>query len=687
MTKTSSEYVAAHRRREHDLSLAIRGEDVPFGVDNLPAAADPARKERCRLSLVAFALEYFPESYYLPMSPGQRADMETMQRVATEGGAYAFAAPRADGKTTRCETATLWAMLYGHRRCVPVVGSDAAAAREIFESIKHELRTNELLRADFPVPCWAAVLSEDVALKAKGWTWGGVKLGMEWGKNKIVLPQLEGADGSGGVVVCRGITGRLRGMRIKIGKRPVRPDMFVIDDPQTDESAASTQQCITREKIILGAIMGSKGAKTTIAAMMPCTILRAGDLAARFLDHKVHPDWHGRTRSLVTAWPKEHGGLWKEYRRMRREESQEAANEFYRANRAAMDEGAVMDWPERYDANEDSAVQSAENLLCDRGEEVFQAEYQNAPIEPGRTDRPYVLTVEDVQARATERKVLVVPARHKTLVLGADVNEYGIHAAAVAFDNEMSGAVVWYGVHAGPDGAAITESGAPEIERKKAVYEALVAFGASVARLPFVAEVGSDPAPVAGTLMIDGGYFGDVVRRYVEGPGRTLGMQVMSAKGFHGSCNAKARYQPTARFLIGRPREQCHMSEGPVLGRFVAFNACYWREVWQKAWLAAPGNIGGLDLFAGRHREFAAQLTREQLAQKINTPLGPIWDWRSEPGRHDFGDAVSLCYVGAAWGGIGTGGRVETKRAPSAARVLIARPSGMGMHRIGGLGR
>jgi hypothetical protein len=663
--------MAARRR---DLRHVLEEEEeVPFGADGLPTVSDPARKERCRSSLEAFAREYFPESYYLPISPGQRADLETMQRVATEGGAYAFAAPRSDGKTTRCETATLWALLYGHRKCVPVVGADAGAAREIFESIKYELRTNEALRADFPVPCWLAALSEDIALKAKGWTWGGAKMEAEWGKNKIVLPQVAGADGSGGVVVCRGITGRLRGMRIKIGKRPVRPDLFVIDDPQTDESAASDQQCATREKIILGAIMGSKGAKTTIAAMMPCTILRSGDLAARFLDHKIHPDWHGRTRSLVTEWPKEHGGLWREYRRLRREVSHEAADEKYLANRDAMDAGAVLDWPERFDANEHSAIQSAENLLCDRGEEVFMAEYQNAPLSEQQRS-VYDLKWEHVAKHYLPGRMRgeLAPAA-KMVVAATDINLYGLHSVCTAFANDLTGWVPWYGVTGGRDGGVIGQESEPETELKSKVFDALVRTGEQIAGLRLA---GPDRKPEGVTAWwIDAGYMGDVVRRYIDGPGRVVGVQIRAARGF-----SAAKYRPFGVHLIGQPREQCHMSESPVVGRFIALCVDYWREVWQKALLAEVDAPGSLSLFdpgpGSHHRNFAEQVTRERLAGKApHSITGQMeWTWITQPGRHDYGDCMTMAYAAAAWGGIGTTGQPE-RRAPPAARAVIYRPS------------
>ena len=32
-----------------------------------------------------------------------------------------------------------------------------------------------------------------------------------------------------------------------------------------------------------------------------------------------------------------------------------------------------------------------------------------------------------------------------------------------------------------------------------------------------------------------------------------------------------------------------------------------------------------------------------------------VWVWNTAPGEHDFGDCMTMLYVGAAFGGIGTG--------------------------------
>ena len=96
-----------------------------------------------------------------------------------------------------------------------------------------------------------------------------------------------------------------------------------------------------------------------------------------------------------------------------------------------------------------------------------------------------------------------------------------------------------------------------------------------------------------------------------------------------------------------------------TLGRYIAFNADYWREVSQKAWLGTPNGPGSLSLFDGaRHVEFAEQICREKLLEKLPGQYGTVWRWATAPGWHDYGDALTMCYVAATCGGIGTSGQV-----------------------------
>jgi hypothetical protein len=49
----------------------------------------------------------------------------------------------------------------------------------------------------------------------------------------------------------------------------------LIDDPQTDESARSPSQCMTRERILAGAILGLAVPGRKIAGLMTLTVRAA----------------------------------------------------------------------------------------------------------------------------------------------------------------------------------------------------------------------------------------------------------------------------------------------------------------------------------------------------------------------------------------------------------------------------
>jgi hypothetical protein len=83
---------------------------------------------------------------------------------------------------------------------------------------------------------------------------------MTWTNSEIVIATIPGSNSSGGIIRVAGITGRIRGMKFK---RPdgktIRPELVIIDDPQTDESAQSLVQCAKRERVLAGAILGLAG--------------------------------------------------------------------------------------------------------------------------------------------------------------------------------------------------------------------------------------------------------------------------------------------------------------------------------------------------------------------------------------------------------------------------------------------
>ena len=103
------------------------------------------------------------------------------------------------------------------------------------------------------------------------------------------------------------------------------------------------------------------------------------------------------------------------------------------------------------------------------------------------------------------------------------------------------------------------------------------------------------------------------------------------------------------------------MTEWPI-GRGLAYNADYWREISQRGWLGSVGAPGTCSIYAGHHRDFAEQCSREKLVEKLEGKAGMYWRWNSAPGKHDYGDALTMAYVAAAWQGIGTSGPPKRRR-------------------------
>ncbi len=129
-----------------------------------------------------------------------------------------------------------------------------------------------------------------------GQLYKGKRTQIGWTAKEVVLPTIEGSSASGAIIKVAGLTGRIRGMKFKRPDgRTVRPSLVVLDDPQTDESARSLSQCANRESILAGAVLGLAGPGKKISGIMPCTVIRPGDMADNILDRNRHPEWNGET--------------------------------------------------------------------------------------------------------------------------------------------------------------------------------------------------------------------------------------------------------------------------------------------------------------------------------------------------------------------------------------------------------
>ncbi|QOJ01036.1 MAG: phage terminase large subunit family protein [Phycisphaeraceae bacterium] len=432
------------RARLRNAMLSLSGRDI----GDLPSIADPVRRARAARDFQYFCETYFGQTFHLKWSDDHLKVIAKIEQAVLEGGLFAMAMPRGSGKTSLCEVACLWALLYGHREFVALIGSDEEHAAGMLDSIKAELENSEILGADFPEVCHPIRSLEGIHQRASGQLYQGRQTHIGWTAREIILPTIAGSVASGAIIRVAGITGRIRGMKHKrVDGVSVRPSLVLIDDPQTDESARSPSQCANRERILAGAILGLAGPGRKIAGLMTLTVVRPDDLADRILDRDKHPQWQGERTKMVYSFPTA-DRLWMEYARLRAEglkadRGGAEATAFYKANREEMDAGAAIAWPERFNHDELSAVQHAMNLRL-QNEAAFFAEYQNEPL-PEIEVADDLLSTDQITARVNGHARGLVPLGCSHLTMFVDVQGKALFYVVAAWEDDFTGSVIEYG--------------------------------------------------------------------------------------------------------------------------------------------------------------------------------------------------------------------------------------------------
>jgi hypothetical protein len=291
MTTATAEKRHRKRSAQYSAARSLAGREI----GPLPPVRNPRRKAATWRSLATYATTYFPHTYTLPFSDDHREVIHGLETRITTGQLKAFGMPRGSGKSVLCDTATLWALSTGRVEFAALLGADEQAAIGHLETLKLELSTNDLLAEDWPEICYPIRCLEGIAQRAGGQLYRGRPTHLGWTKKRATLPFIPGSRAAAATVRVAGLTGSFRGMKFtRPDGRTVRPQLVVIDDPQTDESARSPAQCENRLGLLNGAVLGLAGPDRRISAVMPCTVIRPGDMADETLDSDKNPAWHGQ---------------------------------------------------------------------------------------------------------------------------------------------------------------------------------------------------------------------------------------------------------------------------------------------------------------------------------------------------------------------------------------------------------
>jgi ribosomal protein L35AE/L33A len=643
-------------RRDRDRSKSGRD------IGEIPAVVNRKRREDCRHNFRLYCETYHSATFCLAWSPDHLKVIAAVEGAVLRGELVVYAMPRGSGKTSLEEVAAEWAMNFGHRSFVAIIGSTEDHAAGMLDSIKTEYETNDLLLEDFPEIVHPIAKLERINNRARGQTYRGKPTHITWKDREIRLPTIPGSPASGGIIRVAGITGAVRGMK---AKRPgdgqtIRPSLVLIDDPQTDDSARSPKQVADRERVLKGAILGLAGPNVRIAGLATVTVVAPDDLAERLLDRKRHPAWQGQRMKLVYAWPTR-VELWEQYAELRRKGQRDGtgtgdADAFYLANREAMDEGAEVAWPERKHDDERSAIQHAWNIRIDRGESAFHAEYQNEPI-PETQIEASDMSAPEISEKTNGKKRGAIPLGCQRLTMFTDCQGEALYWMVCAWEENFTGYVVDYGCF--PDQRRsyftlreITKRLSDVTKAKSAegrLMEGLRMLHDEQLRREWTREDGS--VMNIERAIVDAGYLPDAVFQFCHESGRSGVVMPSRGYGVKASQTPFSMYSKKPGDMVGHYWRVPTTARKRII-RHVEMDVNYWKS-FVHARLAVPrGDAGCLSLFGDRpefHRMLADHLTAE--VRVTNTAKGRTVDeWKERPGKPDnhWFDCLVGCAVGAS---------------------------------------
>lgn len=442
------------KHREAAAARARIASSAAREIGPIPDCVDPNRRAECEQDLQLALETYFPDVFSLGWSHQHIATIDALQTTLREGGLFALGMPRGSGKTSLCIHGGLLAMLYGWRRFLVLIGATATAAYEMLDVLRLQIESNDRLLEDFPEICYPVRCLEGISQRAKGQTVGGEPTRIQWsGRKEIVLPSVQGAAGSSGIVRAVGLLGRVRGMLFLTPEGKIeRPDVFLGDDLQTDTSAKNPVQVERRETLLNGAVLGLCGPGKRMAGLATVTIVRKGDLADRLLDRALNPHWHGKTFRLVEQWPSSSAAVehWEHYAELREidlaagEDLLPRATKYYRQNRVAMDLGAIVPWAQRREPHELSALQNAYNLKFSKPA-TFDAEYQNDPQASNTATGICAIESDLVVSRVNGYARGEIPRAASHLLCGIDVQQDVLFWVVAALADDFTGWIADYG--------------------------------------------------------------------------------------------------------------------------------------------------------------------------------------------------------------------------------------------------
>ena len=596
--------------------------------------------------------------------------LNEMDFALNQSRPYNIELPRGTGKTTACTMAVLYLLATGRRKFCVIVSQNARSAGNVLKDIWRPIAEKDTDFAhDFPEVCLPFQVCDGAYRRRQLYKMQPTEILKN--NSMIQFARLHDDKGhelptSGSVMTVRGISSGIRGL--KVGK--LRPDIVILDDLQTSETASSPEQVQKIQDIIKKDIM-NLSSKGKLAVLMTSTPLMPEDLC-----EKIENDiaWKTTKYPAIMSWPKDivenpDDGMWARYFKMydaelADDQTHEGSLDYYKTNREKMDEGAVLFAPERFKP-EDGHISGLQALLEKRhmiGDAAFSAEMQ---MKPHKFSFKLDIKPRDILLKSVSTPQLVVPDGYVFIAASTDLNlSYALTTVIVGFKPDMTAHVITYFFT-----KCSIDSKLPTAQYNEAVYDVLTDLGK---------EIKSLGIRIDGWGIDGSGMPFDAVTLFAKNSSQTVGISACAMLGrashlFNSFVRTRLRDAVNKTVLCGDPQEHAKAGAGK---KYMFWNSDFYRETVQKAFLAKLGVSGSCTLFKGdadAHAEYAMQMCNERLLLIQHKKDGrDIYSWKSrEP--HDALDATAQAFAVAASQGI-SGLNVYKQRGAAAPAVKKARP-------------
>ena len=665
--------------RERDKARKREAASNSKDVD-IPACVNLRRRNRLEKNDAKWLRYYFgpdcgcTDTFWYEFTEQQIEMIRVIANAITYGGDQSMAASRGEGKTTLAERVLLKYTLQGVVKFSVLFAASGSMADNSLDAIKTAIETNDRLLEDYPEVCVPVRALENTPNRAHYQTVSGkqhndkrksfskVPSKFKWSGQEIVFPSVPGAPCAGAIIATRGLDAAVRGLK----RKGYRPQVALIDDPDTEETANSEEQAGKLEGRIDKGIGGLGGQQQPIARVMLTTLQNRTCVSFKFTDPKEKPSWKGkRYRFLVK--PPTRMDLWDEYILQASADMQSdddharRAHAFYLAHRAEMDEGAVVSNPNRFNGSklldgtqvEVSALQRYYNEVVRIGPDAVATEYDNDPPEiSGPVESS--ITPRRVQSQLSGYPRRIVPPGCTVVVQGMDVGKTAIHWVVRAWRPDCIGYVIDYGVQ-DVHGTVVGSDEGLDV----AIRRAIISRWEYMLANPFTTAEG-DTVPVDLTL-VDAGYRTDAV--YLAC--RDIGIGIMPAMGFgrSGGCVQANFHDVRKRSKDRKPGDGWFLSKKNKKTWLVAMDADRWKAWEHDRWMTTitmPGsitNFGSPGIIGGRlgddekvHHAYSQHICAEKEVEEIvKNQLKRYW---KSKGRNHYLDASYMSNVAANMRGI-----------------------------------